>query len=65
MNYLLDTVTIIRHLTNSGKIPGKVEKILDNKAGKNKFYISAISLMEILYLTEKFKNMFGSTFKVI
>lgn len=53
MNYLIDTVVLIRYLSSSGKITEKVKNILDNQSGKNKFYISAISLMEILYLTEK------------
>ncbi len=53
MDYLLDTVTIVRHLTNSGKIPDRIRKILDNKSGENQFFIAAISLMEILYLADK------------
>ena len=51
MIYLLDTVTIVRHFSNSGAIGKKAKKILNSKS--NKFIISVISLMEILYLAEK------------
>jgi len=52
MQYLLDTVTIIRHFTGNKNIGVSAKKILDS-SGEVKFYISAISLMEIMYLTEK------------
>ena len=51
MVYLLDTVTVVRHFSNSGSIGKKAKKILKSKS--NKFIISVISLMEILYLAEK------------
>jgi PIN domain nuclease of toxin-antitoxin system len=52
MQYLLDTVTIIRHFTGNKNIGASAKKILDS-SGEVKFYISAISLMEIMYLAEK------------
>ena len=54
MEYLLDTVTLVRYLTKSRNITAKV-KIIFEKAEQNecKFFISTISFMEILYLSEK------------
>ena len=54
MEYLLDTVSLVRYLSNSGKISQKAKVIFD-KADKNQcsFFISTISLMEIMYLSEK------------
>ncbi|MGD9707736.1 MAG: type II toxin-antitoxin system VapC family toxin [Candidatus Delongbacteria bacterium] len=52
MQYLLDTVTIIRHFTGNKNIGASAKKILDC-SDEVKFYISAISLMEIMYLAEK------------
>lgn len=52
MEYLLDTITIIRHFTDIGKIGSQAKEILDSKEN-NSFVISVISLMEILYLSEK------------
>lgn len=54
MEYLLDTVSLVRYLSNTGKISTKVKNIFD-KAEKNQcsFFISTISFMEILYLSEK------------
>ena len=51
MQYLLDTVTVIRHFSDSGKIGKKAKKIFNSS--QNLFFISVISLMEILYLSEK------------
>jgi PIN domain nuclease of toxin-antitoxin system len=51
MQFLLDTVTIIRHFSDSGIIGKKAQDMLD--ADNNSFYISVISLMEIMYLAEK------------
>ncbi|MDZ7341620.1 MAG: PIN domain-containing protein [candidate division KSB1 bacterium] len=51
MQYLLDTVTIIRHFSEIGKIGKKAQEILDS--AYNTFVISVVSLMEILYLSEK------------
>jgi PIN domain nuclease of toxin-antitoxin system len=53
MQYLLDTVTIIRHFSQSGRIGTKAAEILNNTAANDIFYISVVSLMEILYLSEK------------
>ena len=53
MNYLLDTVVLIRYLAALGEITAKAKIILDNTGKKNIFFVSVISLMEILYLTEK------------
>lgn len=53
MKYLLDTVVLVRHLGDFGNIPQEISSILDNAKEENRFYISTISLMEILYLTEK------------
>ena len=54
MEYLLDTVTLVRYLTNSGHLTQEVREIFE-KADNNEcqFYISTVSLMEILYLAEK------------
>lgn len=51
MQYLLDTVTIIRHFSEIGKLGKKAQEILDS--ADNTFVISVVSLMEILYLSEK------------
>ena len=51
MHYLLDTVTLVRHFTDRGKIGNKAREIIEQKS--NHFYISIISLKEILYLSEK------------
>ena len=54
MQYLLDTVTLIRHFTDEGKIGKEASLILSTIKGKeNSFVISIISLMEIMYLAEK------------
>ena len=54
MEYLADTVTIIRHFTDSGKIGKAARNILDKiEANQAILLISVISLMEILYLSEK------------
>jgi len=55
MNYLLDTVTVVRHFSEQGKIGKQAALILD-AVGKNQeitLSISTISLMEIMYLAEK------------
>lgn len=51
MQYLLDTVTIVRHFTETGKLGKKAREIL--KDTENTFVISVVSLIEILYLSEK------------
>ena len=56
MEYLVDTVAIIRHFAKTGVIGKKAKQILrDADAGKNTIYISVISLVEILYLAERNK----------
>ena len=56
MQYLADTVAIIRHFANVGKI-GKAAKLIlqDADSGKNTILISIISIVEILYLSERNK----------
>jgi len=49
--YLLDTVAVVRHFSEFGKIGKKARDILNNL--ENQFIISVISLMEIMYLSEK------------
>ena len=51
MKYLLDTVTLVRHFTKSGEIGKRAKNIL--KKSENTFILSVVSLMEILYLSEK------------
>lgn len=56
MEYLADTVVLIRHFVKADKLPLKVRSILsevDN--GQGVIWISVVSLMEILYLAEKNK----------
>ena len=54
MQYLLDTVTIVRHFTGTGYIGSKAASILDTIEARNDvLIISVISLMEIMYLAEK------------
>ena len=56
MQYLADTVAIIRHFANVGKI-GKAAKLIlqDADSGKSAIWISIISIVEILYLSERNK----------
>jgi PIN domain nuclease of toxin-antitoxin system len=56
VQYLADTVAIIRHFANVGKI-GKAAKLIlqDADSGKNTILISIISIVEILYLSERNK----------
>ena len=54
MQYLADTVAIIRHFASVGKIGKAAKSILqDADNGKNKILISIISIVEILYLSER------------
>jgi predicted nucleic acid-binding protein len=54
MDYLADTVTIIRHFSKTGKIGKKAKAILNRiKIGRDRMIISVISLVEILYLSER------------
>ena len=53
MNYLADTVAIVRHLGQRRKLGKTADQILteaDN--GLHHIYISTITLMEVLYLAE-------------
>lgn len=54
MEFVLDTVTLVRYFSKKGKI-GKTAKNLIKKTEENngKLFISIISLMEIMYLAEK------------
>ena len=56
MQFLADTVAIVRHFSNVGKI-GKAAKLIlqDADSGKNTILISIISIVEILYLSERNK----------
>lgn len=56
MEYLADTVALIRHLSGTGRI-GKAAKEILKAAdrGKNIIYISIISMVEIMYLSEGHK----------
>ena len=54
MQYIADTVAIIRHFASVGKIGKAAKSILqDADNGKNKILISIISMVEILYLSER------------
>ncbi len=54
MIYLLDTVTIIRHFAGIPKI-GQAAKqaLIEIENGNSEAIISVVSLMEIMYLSEK------------
>ena len=54
MQYLADTVAIISHFASVGKIVKAAKSILqDADNGTNKILISIISMVEILYLSER------------
>jgi PIN domain nuclease of toxin-antitoxin system len=54
MEYLADTVTIVRHFSKKGRIPTRTLRILrDADQGKHTIAISVVSLIEILYLSER------------
>lgn len=54
MQYLLDTVALIRHFTGKGKIGKDASRILDAIANSDdSLFVSAVSLMEVMYLAEK------------
>lgn len=56
MKYLADTVTIIRHFAKTGKIGKKAKVILDDaEKGRHHILISVISLVEIMYLSQKMR----------
>ncbi|MBI4650365.1 PIN domain-containing protein [Candidatus Desantisbacteria bacterium] len=56
MEYLADTVTIVRHFAKTGQI-GKTAKFIieETEKGKNHIFISVISLVEIMYLSQKMR----------
>jgi PIN domain nuclease of toxin-antitoxin system len=54
MEYLADTVTIIRHFSGAGRIGRRAKSILEGvENGEHHMFLSTISLVEILYLSEK------------
>lgn len=54
MQYLAHTVTLVRHLSKAGKLGKAAKRILDEAdKGQHHIFISVISLVEILYLSEK------------
>ena len=54
MQYLLDTVTIIRHFSGRGRIGHAAAAILNTIEERDDlFVISVVSLMEIMYLAER------------
>lgn len=56
MEYLADTVAIIRYFSGSGYLPKKVKEIfLSADEGENVISISIISIVEIMYLAERNK----------
>lgn len=53
MEYLADTVAIVRHLRSHPALGPQAAQILrEADAGRHHVYISAITLMEVLYLSE-------------
>jgi predicted nucleic acid-binding protein len=54
MDYLADTVTIIRQFSKSRSIGKEARNILAGaEKGKHRIYISVLSLAEIMYLSQK------------
>ena len=52
--YLLDTVTLVRHFSGKGYIGAKASAILNaDSQADNQFCISVITLMEVMYLAER------------
>jgi len=53
MNYLTDTVAVVYHLRRRSKLGAKCSRIFaDADQGLHHVYVSAITLMEVLYLAE-------------
>lgn len=53
MEYLADTVAIVRHLRSHPALGPQAAQILrEADAGRHHVYIAAITLMEVLYLSE-------------
>ena len=58
MDYLADTVTVIRHFSGVGRIGRKARTILEGvEQGDHHLFLSTVSLVEILYLSEKNRIM--------
>lgn len=54
MEYLADTIVVIRHFSKSGSLSRNVRSVLNGVSkGTNRLLISVISFVEILYLSEK------------
>ena len=55
MQYLLDTVVVIRYFSGIGKLGQAAKNILEQFEESNsiRLVISVVSLMEIMYLAEK------------
>ena len=54
MDCLADTVTVIRHFSEAGKIGRRAYELISGvERGEHHCYVSTISLVEILYLSEK------------
>jgi len=60
MEYLADTVALIRHLSGTGRIGKAAKEILKTTdQGGHIIYISIISMVEIMYLAEAEKTGTG------
>ncbi|MBW2066115.1 MAG: PIN domain-containing protein [Deltaproteobacteria bacterium] len=54
MDYLADTVTIIRHFSGAGRIGKEARLVLEGvEKGESHLFLSTVLLVEILYLAEK------------
>ncbi|MCL0037723.1 PIN domain-containing protein [Thermodesulfovibrionales bacterium] len=54
MEYLADTVTVIRHFSETGTIGKRAFEVINGiEREEHHCYVSTISLVEILYLSEK------------
>lgn len=58
MDWLADTVTVIRHFSGTGRIGRKAKTILEGvEEGDHHMFLSTVSLVEIFYLSEKNRIM--------
>ncbi len=56
MEFLADTVTIVRHFSRTGRIGEKAKLLLQSAdRGENKIAVSIMTVTEILYLSERQK----------
>ncbi len=54
MRYLADTVAVVRHFAGLGRIGKAAKRILrDTDKGRNTIFISIVSMIEILCLSER------------